>query len=359
MGARRVFLHVGAPKSGTTYLQARLAANARALDRRGVLVPTFARLTPRPQAHFMAALDLLGQDWGGPPGHAVGSWPRLVAATADAPGSVVVSHEILAPAPPPVVRRALADLGAGGREVHVVYSARDLAGALASAWQESIKQGRRWTFARFLDLAEKRRGWWYRALDLPTVLGSWSTGLPPERVHLVTVPRQGGQDLLWQRFCDAIGADPAWGGREPGVANRSLGVVETQLLRRLNETTGRERADDRRAARITTLLESGGLEERRSDRLALPPDRYDWVLAESDRWADWLASHPVTVHGSPADLAPDAPPPGWSDPDAVDDDVLLARALEVSSSLDRAAPSHLAVLRRRVRRVGALLRGDG
>jgi hypothetical protein len=359
MGARRVFLHVGAPKSGTTYLQARLAANARALDRRGVLVPTFARLTPRPQAHFMAALDLLGQDWGGPRGHAVGSWPRLVAATADAPGTVVVSHEILAPAPPPVVRQALADLGTGGREVHVVYSARDLAGALASAWQESIKQGRRWTFTRFLDLAGKRRGWWYRALDLPTVLGAWSAGLPPERVHLVTVPRQGGQEVLWQRFCEAIGADPGWGGREPGVANRSLGVVETQLLRRLNETTGRERADDRRAARITTLLERGGLEERRSPRLTLPPDRDEWVRSEADRWADWLASHPVTVHGSLADLAPAASPPAWTDPDTVDDDLLLGRALAVSSSLDRTAPTQVGLLRRRVRRAAGLLTGNG
>jgi hypothetical protein len=359
MGARRVFLHVGAPKSGTTYLQARLAANAHALGRHGVLVPTFARLTPRPQAHFMAALDLLGQDWGGPPGHAHGSWPRLVAATAHATRSVVISHEILAPAPPPVVRRALADLGAGEREVHVVYTARDLAGALASAWQESIKQGRRWTFARFLDLAEKRRGWWYRALDLPTVLGTWSVDLPPERVHVVTVPPRGGQDDLWTRFCEAVGADPGWGPREPGVANRSLGVVEAQLLRRLNETTGRERADDRRAARITSLLEGGALEERRSPRIALPPDRSGWARTESERWAEWLASHPVRVHGSPTDLTPTSSPEPWTDPDAVDEALLLERAREVVVSLDRPTPGRRALAVRRVRRAGGLLRGNG
>jgi hypothetical protein len=359
MGARRVFLHVGAPKSGTTYLQARLAANARALDRHGVLVPTFARLTPRPQAHFMAALDLLGQDWGGPPGHAVGCWPRLVSATADAPGSVVVSHEILAPAPPPVVRRALADLGAGGREVHVVYSARDLGGALASAWQESIKQGRRWTFARFLDLAGKRRGWWYRALDLPAVLGTWSAGLPPERVHLVTVPQQGGHDLLWQRFCAALDADPAWGEGEPGVTNRSLGVVETQLLRRLNETTGRERADDRRAARVSTLLERGGLEQRTSPRLTLPPDRLDWVRGEATRWSEWLAAHPVTVHGSLADLDPAPVPVEWTDPDRVEDTLLLERARAVSTSLDQTSATRVGRVGRRVRRAVGLMGGNG
>ena len=32
--------------------------------------------------------------------------------------------------------------------------------------------------------------WFYRAFDLPTVLTSWSVGVPPERVHLVTVPQR-------------------------------------------------------------------------------------------------------------------------------------------------------------------------
>ena len=36
---RRVILHVGAPKTGSTYLQKRLRANAQALRARGVYVP--------------------------------------------------------------------------------------------------------------------------------------------------------------------------------------------------------------------------------------------------------------------------------------------------------------------------------
>jgi hypothetical protein len=240
-----------------------------------------------------------------------------------------------------------------------VYSARDYAGALASAWQESIKQGRRWSFARFLDLTQKQRGWWYRALDLPAVLAAWSAEVPATRLHVVTVPR--GQDLLWERFCEALGAEPSWGPREPGVANPSLGVVETALLRRLNDTTGRERADDRRAARITALLQAGGLAERRSPRLSLPPERYAWVRSEADRWTDWLTSHPVQVHGTLPDLLP-APPSAtepWDDPDTVDERDLLARAREVSASLAMARSSRAALAVRRARRAGQLLRGDG
>lgn len=369
MGAQRVYLHVGAPKSGTTYLQARLAANARSLSRHGLQVPTPRRLVPRPKAHFLAALDLLEQDWGGPPGHAVGSWHRLIDAIDPSARAVVVSHEILAPAPPAAVRRALSDLagaqgtrgaGVGTREVHVVLTAREPAGALASAWQESLKQGRRWSFARFLDLAETRRGWWFRALDLPAVLGTWTADLPPERVHLVTVPPvSGGQDALWRRFCDALGVDPAGGPQVPAATNRSLGVVEAALLRRLNEHSGRERADHLRAERITTLLGPGGLEERTSPRLTLPPARHPWVAEESQRWHRWLEEHPVTVHGSLDDLRPPPPAVTWIDPDVVPERDLLERAQEVDRQLRRHGPGHVERLQRRARLARDLVTGNG
>ena len=46
--------------------------------------------------HFRAALDLLGQDWGGAPGHAEGAWDAMVRRVRRADGTVVISHEILA-----------------------------------------------------------------------------------------------------------------------------------------------------------------------------------------------------------------------------------------------------------------------
>ena len=57
---------------------------------------------------------------------------------------MIISHEILAPAPPEKIARLVRDLA--GSELHVVYSARDLARQAPAGWQESIKQGRRWTY---------------------------------------------------------------------------------------------------------------------------------------------------------------------------------------------------------------------
>ena len=172
-----VHLHIGAPKTGTTYLQHRLSRNVKSLARHDVHFPTRNPLVSPELFQFRAALDLLGQDWGGQPGHADGAWGQLVKRLTSRSGTSIVSHEILAPATPEVIARAMRDLE--GCEVHVVYSARDLARALPAAWQESIKQGRKWAYRRFLNRVEFGHPWFYRAFDLPTVLTNWNVGVPP------------------------------------------------------------------------------------------------------------------------------------------------------------------------------------
>ena len=74
---RRVYLHIGAPKTGTTYLQDRLLLNTASLARHGVTVPG-PRGGRSDMFHFRAALDLLDQDWGGAPGHAEGAWDAMM-----------------------------------------------------------------------------------------------------------------------------------------------------------------------------------------------------------------------------------------------------------------------------------------
>ncbi len=263
--SRRVYLHIGAPKTGTTYLQDRLTLNAASLADHGVHFPSRSPLVSPGLFHFRAALDLLGQDWGGEPGHAAGNWDALAKRVRRKSGTVIVSHEILAPARAEHVARAMADLD--GSEVHVVYSARDLGRAIPAAWQESIKQGRKWSYRKFLRKTRRGKPWFFRAFDLPTVLATWGSELPPERIHVVTVPHRPDPmrvepeastapgpveaipgDPLWLRFCEVFGIDPAWAPRDSDRTNQSLGVAETTLLRQLNRrldrTTRREASYD-------------------------------------------------------------------------------------------------------------------
>ena len=71
--ARTVIVHVGAPKTGTSYLQDVLLRNRETLLRdAGILYPA-----ERFDAHFLAALDLMQLPWGGLEQEAIGAWDRL------------------------------------------------------------------------------------------------------------------------------------------------------------------------------------------------------------------------------------------------------------------------------------------
>lgn len=337
---RRVYLHIGGPKTGTTYVQDRLSRNAKTLAQHGVHFPSRSPLVSPGMFQFRAALDLLGQDWGGDPGHADGNWDALVRRVRRTRGSVIVSHEILAPAPAEAVARAKAELGAGD-DLHVVYGVRDLARQLPAAWQESIKQGRKWTYRGFLRKVRTGKPWFYRAFDVPAVLSTWSAGLPPENVHVVTVPQSGtaGPDELWHRFCRAVSIDPAWAPEESRRTNPSLGVAEAALIRRLNKRLGRTvRRDATYDDLVRGLLAEQELAGRESAKLLLPPGMHDWVEAESARWVEWLEQSGVDVIGDLEDLRPlPTRRVDYTNPDKVTSKAQLAAALDALTVMTQEA----------------------
>src|ERR1700712_2718963 len=91
MRARRVYLHVGTPKSGTSYLQDKLSRNRDLLERQGV---DFLRT--RSGDHFEASLDLLGRRWAGAEARARGQWEAMATEGRQSQRHALVSHEILA-----------------------------------------------------------------------------------------------------------------------------------------------------------------------------------------------------------------------------------------------------------------------
>lgn len=360
---RRVYLHIGAPKTGTTYLQDRLSLNAKTLAAHDVHFPTTSPLVSPGLAQFRGALDLLGQDWGGPPGHADGSWDALVRRIKKRTGTVVISHEILAPAAPGQVARAMRDLA--GSEIHVVYTARDLGRQVPAAWQESIKQGRRWSYKRFLDRFEKGRTWFYRAFDVPRVLGTWGAGLPPEHVHVITVPQSGADqtgDPLWERMCSVLGVQPAWAPLDSDRSNQSLGVAETQVIRQLNRRMDRQaRRESSYDELIREMLAQGELVKRRSAAVTLPPERDAWAQEQAERWIEWIEGSGVHVVGDVEELRPVQPDltERWRDPDKVRAKRQLNTALDALAAMTREAarrPDPERQLGQRVRAQAARLR---
>ena len=352
---RRVFLHVGAPKTGTTYLQDRLGLNAKSLATHGVHVPTRSALVSPGLFQFRAALDLLGQDWGGAPGHAEGSWDALVKRVQEVRGTVVISHEILAPAGSAAVARAKRDLTADGSQLHIVYTARDLGRQVPAAWQESIKQGRTWAYRRFVRRLRKGKPWFSRAFDLPTVLTEWSHGLPPEQVHVVTVPPSGSPgDLLWNRFCGVVGIDVAWAPRPSEKRNASLGVAETQVVRTLNRKLERRTRRDFDYDHLIRglLAEDALVQGRTSPPVRMPPALLEWAQGETARWREWIEAAGVDVVGDLAELDPrPVDEETWVNPDRVSNKRQLRAAMTALAAMTEEAARRPAPEQKLVQRV--------
>ncbi len=313
--SRTVFVHLGAPKTGTTYLQDRLAANRAELERHGVHYPLGGAAS-----HFGAALDLIEESWGGQRDGVRGDWPALVRRVRAAPSraTVVVSHELLAGATRAQARAALAELSADGSDVHVVYAARDLGRQVPAEWQEGVKHRRKRTYARFLTKIEQTtRGadatmWFWRAQDLRGVLERWAADLPADRVHVVTVPPSGAPpEELFGRYCRAFGIDPAWAPRPAGGTNSSMGTAETALLRLVNKRLNQVEypsEDYRRLVRELIVHET--LAGRSgATRATLTPEAHAWIAPLAEEWIAWVHDQGYDVVGDLADLRVPEPTP--------------------------------------------------
>ncbi|GAA4704341.1 hypothetical protein [Nocardioides conyzicola] len=312
-----VYLHVGSPKTGTTYIQDRLALNRSQLARHDVRYPIGAR-----GDMFHAALDLVERPWGGMLAEAKGEWDALVKRTRRAHGSVVISHEILAGATSEQVERAVTSLAPA--EIHVVLTSRDVARQVPAEWQERLKHQGRMTYRKFVRRVQKPRtqlgrSFW-QVQGVTEVLGRWSRQLPPDHVHVVTVPQPGApHGELWRRFCRAVDIDPAWAPLDGVRRNPSIGAAESSMLRQLNSRlrhTDLEDGDYRALVRHLIVHETLAAEPVQQ-RLTLPPDLYDWADEVFDSWREWIEGSGVDVVGDVEDLRPVRPAPGevWHDPD--------------------------------------------
>lgn len=327
-----MFIHVGAPKTGTTYLQNILFANRAALRRSGMLYPGDAV-----RSHFWASQDLREMAFHGHVEPQVsGAWQRMVAEIRAFDGTALIDHEILGGASAAQIDRAMTDLGFA--DVHIIFTARDIARQLPAAWQERIKNRDTLTFRAFLDgvhdglTGSAKRRYFWPVHDVPGILARWSRNIAPDRVHLVTVPRAGADPgLLWQRFAGVLGIDPSAYDTEVARDNRSLTAAEAAVLRELN-------AELRDADIPWPVYRSavkhgltGGLADNadeRGPRIELPEDVYAWALDWSERAVEQLRAAGYAVSGELSDLIPQRRPVGV-DPDHVPPDERAQAAIRM------------------------------
>jgi hypothetical protein len=305
---RRVFLHVGSPKTGTTFLQNVLWAQRPLAREQGLLLPM-----ERFADHYLASLDVRGL--AGAPQHpprAVGMWQRMVEESLAFDGSVLISHELFAAASREQAARAVASFG-GDTEVHVVLTARDLVRQISAEWQEHVKHRSTTpfpTFVRALRADTARTSWFWKVQSFSGVLERWGADLPPERVHVVTVPPSGSDPgILWGRFASLLGLNPDAYDLEPGRSNSSLSATGAELLRRVNVELGdRLPLPGPYPMTVKDVLAHRVLAARSGPSLRLAADDIAFARGESLAIVDRLGSLGFDVVGDLAELVPRVSP---------------------------------------------------
>lgn len=239
-----VFLHIGAMKSGTTFLQRVLVDNKDHLAATGHLFPGATW-----KAQIRAAQDITQAIPDDPVLHdeATGAWDSLAREIRAHQGAAsIVSMEFLTHANREQARAAVASLAPA--EIHVILTLRDATRTIPSQWQTSVRSKNTVSWDDFKTGVRKSTGLrarlgrlsdpaaikFRRIHDVPRVLAAWGAAVPPERLHVVTVPASSADPtLLWRRFAGVVGLDPQLGS-DSERANESLGYASTELLRRVN-----------------------------------------------------------------------------------------------------------------------------
>lgn len=312
-GTPVVYLHIGSPKSGTTFVQQVMWHNRAALAEHGVLLPTGSYHSQQPAVWDLREMRRHPDD---PARSWEGAWDQL-AAEALAPGHriAVISEESLCSMAPPKIDRALASLAPA--EVRVIYTIRDLAGLLPSAWQEYVKHRSTQDFETWLgDVIDggPRAGsgeWFWKVHDAVKVLARWSRNVPKDHVYVITMPPPGSpRDLLWRRFAGVLGVDADLADLSRAFPNQSLGQAETELLRRLNEKVDPEFPQFMYGKVVKEVLAHQILSKRGGDRPAVPQDRLPWLADRQKALVEGLRKAGYQVVGDLDDLlrAPARPP---------------------------------------------------
>lgn len=318
-----VVLHVGAMKTGTTYLQNKVLANLDALAEQGV---DFAGERWRQQVSAVQDLLSLAQHDPNVEQLSNGAWDRLVRQIRRTDARVsLLSMEFLSFAGDEAARRAVASLH--GLEVHVVITVRDTAAIIPSLWQTSITSGGVTTWPRYTKVvrASMRAGGrvgsglaragvpsarrFGEAIDIPRMIKVWTSVLPPEQVHVLVVPGSSApRDRLWELFAEIIDVDPAATTAPPEHVNESLGLPSAELVRRLNATLRLGQPSQQRTVKVD--LARDGLGPLRADerRARLDPATFRAALRWNKHIRAVLARSDVRVHGDVADLPTEADP---------------------------------------------------
>jgi len=298
-----VLLHIGPPKTGTTSIQATLAACRDVLGEHGVDYPG-SRMAHHAEAKALRRLSVGWKDDSTqPPDPEV--WARLVRHVRSRPGRVVVSSEFFCDADVDQRARLVDELGRD--RVHVVAAVRNVGALAVSMWQQVLKEGYTISIEEWLERNFRRdgstapNGFWERA-DPGLLTGRWAATVGVDRVTAIALDERD-RALVPRSFEKLLGLpDGLLVERVPDRSNRGLTRTEAGLLQELNsavkgQLTWREYNHLVRDGVVHRVLQvrRPGVGE---DKTCLPAWAAEQAVVEGAGGADALRASGVRIVGS-------------------------------------------------------------
>ena len=330
---RRAFLHIGLPKTGTTFLQDVVWSQRDQLGSAGLLIPGRHR-----RRHLLASLEVREDArLEKRAGDTTAPWQELVDECRDHDGDILITHEFFAAASPRQIRRMAEDFA--DRDLHVIITARAMVDLGISRWQEWVRNGGNDDIDSFPVRSEydPTDEWGWGSCDLADVLERWGSVLPHDRIHVLPMaPGRSAAHDLWLSFAGVLGLD---GSRYPAPEserNQSLGLVETEVLRRINADLTNFRSAGDRGRWIRGYLAQPDLMKPSGERFRPGPETLADLEARGRRGVAMLQDGGYDVVGDLALLEP-SEVSGLRHPSEVTDaEMLEFTATVVAALLDRA-----------------------
>ena len=247
MTGKRLIIHPGFHKSGTTALQESLYKERDLLAANGVLYPHMGR-----KSHHRAAWAISERTWGwekrGGEKTSKKYWENLVRRINTAKeNAVIISSEFFSELDGEKIRKIRSDLK--GREIEILLTLRPLAKLLPSSYQQYLKYGLKVKYEEWLhEIFENREktkvspSFWRRH-EHGKVIARWVDIFGSSKVTLL-IADEAKPDFLFNEVNDFLKLPKGTLTSVQTGSNRSLNMEEISLLLEINKQFPNERSWD-------------------------------------------------------------------------------------------------------------------
>ena len=234
---KKVFIHVGFHKTGTTAIQESLFANSKALK---VLGTTYAR-TGKKAAH-KAAWALSDKTWGwedrGGVKTPISEWQKLLRKIKSRKTQVIVSSEFFSELSDDHLSKLALDLK--GMDVQIIFTIRPFSKMLSSSYQQYLKYGLKASYEEWLrDIfavpnKSKLSPTFWKRHNHAKVIDRWQRTFGSQNIHLIVVD-ENEPDHLYRAFEEVLKLPKqTLNVVNSAGSNRSLSYAEISLLLAIN-----------------------------------------------------------------------------------------------------------------------------